>query len=339
MIARFPSKLDENPSKEEMDKLLIRTKIDEMLAIIKGNNLSIIVPEDSQSANYLCLNVNYVQVKIKKADLNPKIFISPNKEKDPNPLIIDNKTIYNIQSIESQINEYIPHSLIFIIGKSINGFFCINKKKEKLAEINEINLIVKQPVNDHEITLMRKILWKKANNNSAVVTYKPSLNINLKGHINSFLGNLMSLKIFIDSNFDEESNIKVLSEKNSNFDNMEFEIKIDNALVNLEMYKCYKNNLENVNIEKIDTILPGKNDEIIFNEKKDDDENKKEDIKVDEFENNNEENYFRKITKEKIDSIRSHYGQEYIKEIDEESNKSMENEKSIIFTDTYSSQK
>ena len=76
--------LDENPSKEEMDKLLIRTKIDEMLAIIKGNNLSIIVPEDSQSANYLCLNV---KVKLKKADLNPKIFISPNKEKDPNPLI------------------------------------------------------------------------------------------------------------------------------------------------------------------------------------------------------------------------------------------------------------
>ena len=70
-----------------MDKLLIRTKIDEMLAIIKGNNLSIIVPEDSQSANYLCLNVNSIQVKIKKADLNPKIFISPNKEKDPNPLI------------------------------------------------------------------------------------------------------------------------------------------------------------------------------------------------------------------------------------------------------------
>ena len=330
--------LDENPSKEEMDKLLIRTKIDEMLAIIKGNNLSIIVPEDSQSANYLCLNVNNIQVKLKKADLNPKIFISPNKEKDPNPLIIDIKTIYNIQSIESQINEYIPHTLIFINGKSINGFFCINKKKEKLAEINEINLIVKQPANDHEITLMRKILWKQANNNSSVVTYKPSLNINLKGHINSFLGNLMSLKIFIDSNFDEESNIKILSEKNPNFDTMELEIKIDNAFVNLEMYKCYKKNLENVNIQKIEKILPGKDDDIIFNNKIDDDEIKKEDIKMEEFENNIEENYFRKITKEKIDSIRSHYGQEYIKEIDEESNKSIENEKSIIFTDTYSSQ-
>jgi hypothetical protein len=316
-----------------MDKLLIRTKIDEMLAIIKGNNLSIIVPEDSQSANYLCLNVNNIQVKLKKADLNPKIFISPNKEKDPNPLIIDIKTIYNIQSIESQINEYIPHTLIFINGKKINGFFCINKKKEKLAEINEINLIVKQPSNDHEITLMRKKLWKKANNNSSVVTYKPSLNINLKGHINSFLGNLLSLKIFIDSNFDEESNIKFLSEKNPNFDTIELEINVDDAFVNLEMYKCFKENLDKVNIQKIDKILPGKNDDIIFNENQDY-EDLKEKIKFEEFQNNNEENYFRKITQEKIDSIRSHYGQEYIKEIDEESNKSIENEKSIIFTDT-----
>ena len=325
--------LDENPKKEDIDNLLVRNKIDEMLALIKGNDLSIIIPEDSQSANYLCLNVNSIQVKIKKADLNPKIFISPNKEKDSNPLIIDIKTIYNIHSIESQINEYIPHTLIFINGKKINGFFCINKKKEKLAEINEINLIVKQPSNDHEITLMRKKLWKKANNNSSVVTYKPSLNINLKGHINSFLGNLLSLKIFIDSNFDEESNIKFLSEKNPNFDTIELEINVDDAFVNLEMYKCFKENLDKVNIQKIDKILPGKNDDIIFNENQDY-EDLKEKIKFEEFQNNNEENYFRKITQEKIDSIRSHYGQEYIKEIDEESNKSIENEKSIIFTDT-----
>ena len=99
------------------------------------------------------------------------------------------------------------------------------------------------------------------------------------------------------------------------------------------MYKCFKENLDKVNIQKIDKILPGKNDDIIFNENQDY-EDLKEKIKFEEFQNNNEENYFRKITQEKIDSIRSHYGQEYIKEIDEESNKSIENEKSIIFTDT-----
>ena len=55
---------------------------------------------------------------------------------------------------------------------------------------------------------MRKKLWKEQHNNSEIVTYKPSLNISLQGNINSFLGNLLSLKIFVDSNFDEESNIK-----------------------------------------------------------------------------------------------------------------------------------
>ena len=334
--------LDENPKKETINDLLLRKRIEEMLLMIKGNNISIIIPEDSQSANYLCLNAEKIQVKIKKIDLSPRIIISHNKDNDPNPLIIDEKTIYNIHSIETL--ESIPHTLVDVIGKTINGFFCINKKKEKLADIEQINITINQPANDHEITLMRKKLWKEQHNNSEIVTYKPSLNISLQGNINSFLGNLLSLKIFVDSNFDEESNIKILSERSSNFDLMEFKLNLNDLNINLEMYKCYQDILEDIKIEKIEKVLPGKQDEILFGDKVEDEV--KEDIQsnnkmvIEDIENE-EETYSKKISKEKkIDSLRSHYTQErdLIKETEEENLSNNSGENKLYFNDSISSQ-
>jgi hypothetical protein len=191
---------------------------------------------------------------------------------------------------------------------------------------------------------MRKKLWKEQHNNSEIVTYKPSLNISLQGNINSFLGNLLSLKIFVDSNFDEESNIKILSERSSNFDLMEFKLNLNDLNINLEMYKCYQDILEDIKIEKIEKVLPGKQDEILFGDKVEDEV--KEDIQsnnkmvIEDIENE-EETYSKKISKEKkIDSLRSHYTQErdLIKETEEENLSNNSGENKLYFNDSISSQ-
>lgn len=101
---------------------------------------------------------------------------------------------------------------------------------------------------------------------------------------------------------------------------------------------------QNSKIEKIEKVLPGKQDEILFGDKVEDEV--QEDIQsnnkiiIEDIENE-EENYSKKISKEKkIDSLRSHYTQErdLIKETEEENLSNNSGENKLYFNDSISSQ-
>ena len=273
--------LDENPTKEEIDNLLVRKKIDQSLAEINLNNINLIIPEGSSSANYICIKAEKGRVLINKIDKSPKIILSPNKNEHPK--IIDVKTIYNIFSIQTKEKEYIQHTKVLITAYNIKGFLCVNKKKNFLASIDQIRVLVTVPANDHELTMMRKILWKKKYKTNDTVIVKPSVSIQAIGGLKTNVGNLLSLKLFVDSNFDELSDLKSLNEKEANYSSMEFSFNIPELNLNMEMYKCYKDILDEKDVKRIKDKLPGRENNIDF-DNLDENDNKKEN----EQENENE---------------------------------------------------
>ena len=265
--------LDENPTKEEIDKLLVRKKIDQCLAEINLNNINLVIPEGSLSANYICIKAEKGRVIINKIDKSPKIILSPNKNQHPK--IIDVKTIYNLFSIQTKENEYIQHTKVLINGKNLKGFLCVNQEKKFLASIEEIRVLVTVPANDHELTMMRKILWKKDYKTTDTVIVKPCVNIQAIGGLKTNVGNLLSLKLFIDSNFDELSDLNSLNEKEANYSSMEFSFNIPQLNLNMEMYKCFKNILDEKDVKRIKDKLPGRENKIDF-DNLDENNNKKE---------------------------------------------------------------
>lgn len=303
--------LDENPDKNLMDFMLIKDKSDNYIAEINVSNSSIIVPEDSQSANYLCLNISNGTIDVRRKDINPKIALSQSQS-DKQPQIIDIKTIFITKTYQTPDEEFIPHTEAKIHAKKLKGFFCINKVKTFFCDIDELNVLFQAPSQDKELSLMRKRLWKEKFN-CDVVTYKPHVDVTVKGEVKTTLDVVYSLKQFIDSNFDEESNIVFLREPNANFNGIEFNIFLPHVEGRMKNYKCYKETLDEDGVERIKDVIPGKKGVIEYN------------VMLEEKENKNEEknettkklNFFKKLNK-KLKN----------KELDESDVKEVENENS-----------
>ncbi len=292
--------LDENPTKEEIDNLLVRKKIDQSLAEINLNNINLVIPEGSLSANYICIKAEKGRVLINKIDKSPKIILSPNKNEHPK--IIDVKTIYNIFSIQTKEKEYIQHTKVLITAYNLKGFLCVNKKKNFLASIEQIRVLVTVPANDHELTMMRKILWKKEYKTNDTVIVKPNVSIQAIGGLKTNVGNLLSLKLFVDSNFDELSDLKSLNEKEANYSSLEFSFNIPEINLNMELFKCYKNILDEKDVKRIKDKLPGRENKIDF-DNLDENNNKKENDQENENEKEEEKDSISNILS-KEDSIK-----------------------------------
>ena len=255
--------LDENPKKNDMDFMLIRNKENNYLAEIKITNSSVIIPEDSQSANYICANIDSGLIQIRRKDINPKIALSQNKSEPP-PMIIDVKTLFNVSTYQTKEDEYIPHTEVMFKGNDLNGFFCIQQVKHFLFEAKEINALIKAPSQDKELSLMRKKIWSETMKKK-IVTYKPSVSIGVKGQLLTSLDVIYSIKQLIDSNFDEESNITVLREPNANFNGIEFSVALPEVIGKMDNFKCFKETVDEGDVIRIKQELPGKGLSIDYN--------------------------------------------------------------------------
>ena len=255
--------LDENPKQNDIDFMLIRNKENNYLAEIKISNSSLIIPEDSQSANYICANIDSGLIQIRRKDINPKIALSQDKTEPP-PMIIDLKTLFNVSTYQTKEDEYIPHTEVIIKGNDLNGFFCIQQVKHFLFEANEINALIKAPSQDKELSLMRKKIWSEKMNKK-IVTYKPSVSIGVKGQLHTSLDVFYSIKQLVDSNFDEESNIIFLREPNANFNGIEFSVVLPEIIGKMDNFKCFKETVDESDVIRIKQELPGKGLKIDYN--------------------------------------------------------------------------
>ena len=149
------------------------TKFEKLLLTLKLKEVFLIIPESSDSANYLGVYVPKGTILIKEASDIPKLTIKP----DEKLKIIDIKTIYNLVPFIPKSNEFIPITKVEIVGSNIYAYFYINKQKEDLAHINVVKVLIKQPKDDSIIFQLRQINWQKESGN--VVAAKPSVGVNI----------------------------------------------------------------------------------------------------------------------------------------------------------------
>ena len=132
-----------------------------------------IIPEASDSANYLGVKIANAYISIKEACDIPKLVMNPKE----NLQIIDVKTVYNLLNFTPEANELVPISGVQITGNNIFAYFYIDKIKEDLGTVDEIKVNIKSPKADSIIFLLRQLKWQKEV--GMVVVAKPSVNIEL----------------------------------------------------------------------------------------------------------------------------------------------------------------
>ncbi len=93
---------------------------------IKLKNSFLILPESSDSANYLGVKVGSGDILIKEASCLPKLVKHP----EDDLLIIEDKTIFNLVPFHPQFNDLISCAEVEIKGKDIFAYFCIDGEKE-----------------------------------------------------------------------------------------------------------------------------------------------------------------------------------------------------------------
>ena len=164
--------LKENPTLININDEKLKNEWVKNILVIKINKSSIIVPESSNSSNFIQINVEEAYIFLNESFRKPKIIIKPQNKIH----IIDKKMIFNLKSQEAE--NLIPHTYLEIYGIDINAFFYINQEIDNLADISNLNIYVLSPKNDNQITQVTKYNWMK--NTDDILIYKPSVSIEIK---------------------------------------------------------------------------------------------------------------------------------------------------------------
>lgn len=219
-------------------------------------NSKLIIPEGSDSANYLGVNLSNVEIKIKDSNDLPKL-ITSFKEKLK---IIDNKTVFNTKPFNPENFDYVPFSKVEIVGLYLNAYFYINKIKEELCSITRLKMTICSPKIESKVFLLRKSIWQ--NNYNLIVSANPSLKFAITGgEIQTNLAKLISIKFFTKSNFDEKS--QFIQDKCAKWDSIDFSFDISKGFIGLDIFKIPET-FSNQSTTVIDVALPGKYSEIEF---------------------------------------------------------------------------
>jgi hypothetical protein len=169
--------LKENP--HENDRKLLTDKEDltfNLRLLLK--NCSIVLPESSNSANFILINAREAIIFFGKSNEIPKLIVQPSEKVH----IIENKNIFNIKPVvpkpQPETSQTIPHAVINIDAKNLEMIFNIDDQQDKFAKIDDLRLVIKSPKGEDNATQLRKIDWVKEFG-AKVVTCKPSLAIRI----------------------------------------------------------------------------------------------------------------------------------------------------------------
>jgi hypothetical protein len=133
----------------------------------------LILPESSDSANYLGVKIGGGEILIKEASCLPKLVKHP----EDNLLIIEDKSIFNLVPFHPQFNDLISCAEVEIKGTDIFAYFCVDGEKEDLGKIDELGVLINSPKEDSNIFKLKLLKWQKEA--GTVVVAKPSVKIQL----------------------------------------------------------------------------------------------------------------------------------------------------------------
>ena len=167
--------LRENPLLEDYKLLDTIKKEETTLAKIKLSDSCLLLPESSQSANFLAVSFKDGAVYFQKSNEAPKIICQPAKL-----FIIDKKAAFNLKSIMVDEHELVPHTRIEIMASDVAMYFYIDQEVDSFMKVKKLGLTMKTPKNESIVMMLRKEIWKKKYQ-SNVVSYKPSLAVDIGG--------------------------------------------------------------------------------------------------------------------------------------------------------------
>ena len=272
--------LNENPLKSDMFNLLYKEKQKTEDYFFELNNLHIIIPESSKSANYLTIFFKKANVTINNLIDELKTINIPTS-KDQIIYVIDKKSLYGLQSefitIENSPFEINEQQKKFF--KEKNSLFLFN---ETIVDVNDMEIISK--IDNFEknfgiigksiffihnlksmdvVTRLYEYFFKK--NKQKNIQMKTGMNVNLYDiNANITMSDIEVINHFVDNNIDEKS--EIFPEEDSIFNNIDLDIKLNkNSQINLDMFKMFNNFFKESNkLEKIKEKLPGYNNEITY---------------------------------------------------------------------------
>jgi hypothetical protein len=169
--------LKENPLVEQK-KLLDEIKPEDSTILkLFFSECTILLPESSKSANMIIIQVKDGNALIRKTNEVPKICVEPENKL----LYIDKKACFNLNPTLPESNQFVPHTRVELELKDVSGIFYINNQTEPFFESQKLEIKIRSPQSDGPIMVLRLLEWKKFFNGKNVVSYKPSLNINVFG--------------------------------------------------------------------------------------------------------------------------------------------------------------
>ena len=238
-------------------------------------NFSIILPENTKSANFMRFNCT-------KGYLATNTFIDETKllniEKNEKIYVIDKKTFFGLQSetitnkntLINDINEKNSDNKCYLYLNELDSCFtnvdsimCVNGQCHDFLIADEVKINLQNPKSAYPQTLLYEYYWKL--NNKKTIRLKNTMTVSMKNaKVNLTLGDFFSVDHFIDSNFDEPSSI--FPESLGKFNFIELDVKFkETGNVDVNVFKVFKNFFsESKPIERIGTKLPGYDDDIVY---------------------------------------------------------------------------
>jgi hypothetical protein len=172
--------LKENPILISLNDDIYQVPSIENVLLVMLENCSIILPESSNSANFLRIDANKAYIIFNQSLETPKVLIKPNKKVH----IIDKKNLFHIKP---QLTEdLIPHTYLEIFGNELDLNFFINEIWDPLGKVTNLGVFVRSPKSDNNVAQIRRAEWNKKF--KSTILYKPSLTLEINnGNINTNL--------------------------------------------------------------------------------------------------------------------------------------------------------